>query len=98
MPIADSKKVAAAIHHLSRAAQAARAAVSRMEAIQAKFVTANPSVVDTPLQGNKAAVVNAVASLKAEVNKSVWDAIIAADDAAPGASADLLGVIPEVVL
>lgn len=78
MPLSDSKKVASAINHMGVAMFNIRAQVDRINAIVTKFQAANPSVVDTPLQGNKATVLAAVTDLNTEVNKPVWDAVIAA--------------------
>ncbi len=78
MPISDSKKVASAINHVGQAALDIRAAVAKMNAIIVKFQAANPSVTGTPLEGNKAAMLTAITNLATEINKPVWDALVAA--------------------
>lgn len=78
MPISDSKKVASAINHVGQAALDVRAAVDKMNAIVVKFQAANPDVTNTPLVGNKAAMLAAITNLETEINKAIWDALIAA--------------------
>lgn len=74
----DNVKVASAVNHLGWAILEARAAVDRMQVIQAKFVAANPSVIGTPLEGQTAAVASNIVSLRNEVDKPFWDAVIVA--------------------
>ncbi len=76
MPISDSKKVATTINHLGDAAFLIREQVARMKAMVVKFQAANPSVVDTPLQGNDAALFAAVTALDAQISKPIWDTAI----------------------
>ncbi len=55
-----------------------RAAVAELGRIRALFAAANPSTAGTPLDGNTAALNSAFTALKAESDKPVWTALIAA--------------------
>lgn len=76
MPISDSKKVASAINHVGQAALDVRVAVAKMNAIVVKFQAANPNVIGTPLEGNKAVMLTAITNLETEINKPIWDAVV----------------------
>lgn len=77
MAVSDSKKVATYINRLGEEAQIIRDAIARIEIIQAKFDTANPSLTDTGLTaGNITTIKNATAAMKTEANRAVWTALI----------------------
>ena len=76
MPSVDSKQVESSINQVGYAALQVRAEVDKMNAIIVKFQAANPDVTNTPLEGKKAAMLNAIGNLETEINKSVWDAVI----------------------
>ncbi len=76
MPVADSKKVASAVNHIGQAAQAVRGAVLHMQDYDARLTAANPSTVDTPLQGNRAALSAAITALASQINNPIWDTVI----------------------
>jgi len=78
MAIADSKKVQTAINRVGQAIEKCRAEVAKMEAIKALYVAASPDPIGTPLEGNVTAMSNAITSLRTEVDKPIWDALIAA--------------------
>lgn len=78
MPLADSKRAQTAINLVGKAIIKARGAVDAMEAVQTLYVAANVDPTGTPLEGNEAMMANAIASLRTEVDKPVWDALIAA--------------------
>ena len=78
MPIADTKKVQTLINAAGQQALLVREAVATMKAIRTLFNTANPDVSGTPLEGNLAAVSNAIDSLDTEISGAVWDGMIEA--------------------
>lgn len=78
MPIADTKKVQTMINVAGQQMEIIRAAVDRMEAVKTAFQTHNPNVAGTPLEGNVAALNNALAALRTEVDKAVWTGLIGA--------------------
>lgn len=78
MAVADSKKVQTLINRAANEMAIIRAATARLEATRLLFVAANPDVTGTPLEGNVTTVGNAIAALKAEVDKAIWTGLIAA--------------------
>lgn len=71
----DNKKVATYINLMGDTAQELRDLVARLEFIQGKFDTANPSLADTGLTaGNVTTIKNAIAAMKTEANRVVWTA------------------------
>jgi len=65
--VADTKKVQTLINHMADAIESGRAS----ETIRGAFITANPSVVGTPLEGNLAAVNAWLTKFIADLNDPV---------------------------
>jgi uncharacterized protein HemX len=79
--VADTKKVQTLINAAGYEALAIRAAITRLKAVRALYNTAAPDATGTPLEGNLAAVSNAIDSIDVLMNTTdsvVWDGMVAA--------------------
>lgn len=76
MALSDAKKVQTLINRAADELILMRAAMARLQATRALFVTANPSVTGTPLEGNVTALGNAITALQAELDKAIWTGLI----------------------
>ncbi len=78
MPIADQKKVQVAVNIIGREVQNIRDAVNRLNALKTKFITHNPDVTGTVLEGRTGKLNALITNLDAEVNNNAdFDALIA---------------------
>ena len=76
MPVADTKKVQTMVNIVGLKAEQIRLAVTQMKAVRTAFNAANPDVSGTPLEGNLAAISNAIDALDSEIYGVVWDGLI----------------------
>ena len=76
--VPDTKKCADFVNIIATTMLAMRAEYAALTALRATFVSVNPSVTGTPLQGKVSALNTAYTALGTAVNDTAWDSIIAA--------------------
>ena len=76
--VADAKKVQTLLNLAADAAEAIRLQRDILETVRALYVTANPNITGTPLEGNLAAISTWLDDVKAVADDPVVDGLIAA--------------------
>ncbi len=76
MPISDKKKVQTLINRVGNDLADMRARMASINATKALYTAASPDITGTPLEGNLAAVNNALTSLETSLNLAAFTAMI----------------------
>lgn len=74
--VSDSKKVQTFINRLANSVQEMRDQMVKINNMKQKFVTANPDVSGTPLDGNVIALNNNLSQLETELSRGIWTTLI----------------------
>lgn len=81
MPVADTKKVQSMVNIAAEQGEIIRAAIQTLLDTKAIFVTIDPDVTGTPLEGqtgNLNNIINNIDTLVNVTDKAIWDELIAA--------------------
>lgn len=77
MPISDTKQVQTMVNIAGQQIQVVRAAVQTIKDVRSAYQALNPDTTGTPIEGNVAALSQALNALDAAASDAVWEVLIA---------------------